>query len=313
MLQTVKPTSIVFLIVSVLLILGGIITCSIAEGAAAAEGVQLFPVYENGTSKLTVPLDKSSISKLNIVVADANVNIIGGAEESYIEVINYKPNYYTLTTTSKVLSFSEIPDLKTMVKFWETGFSFSGIRNIINTMRTTLGPKAVNIYLSNDHDVNQLNVTMENGALMISNIHTAGSFDITVAKGSVTIDSTTTTDVMLIHSDESTKIDISDTSAAEAKFSFNVADFTAENVIFTKAEITSESGTVNYMTDLQATAHNITTGGAVTLWGMDMPDGIAPADPTNGTYTFTLTIKSTSANVNITAPAAAEPTDEITE
>jgi len=297
-----KPTSIVFIVVSVLLIVAGLITCSIAQSSAAQEDIQLFPEYADGTSKMVVKFEKADVTKIDIIVNDANVNIIGGAEESYIEVINYKPNFYALTTTSRVLSFNEIPDLKTMMKFWETGFSFTGIRNILNSLRTDLGQKVINVYLTNDHDINQFNVSIDKGSLMIADIHTNGSFDLSVSSGYIKMDNVTTTDVLSIKSDTSVNVSLSNTSASTANVAMKAADFIADNVVFTTADVSSETGKISYMTSLIQTAYNISTGGKIDLWGQDMPDGIPPVDHTNGSYTFKLTLKSTSADISITFP-----------
>ena len=45
-----KPTSIVFLVVAVLLIIGGMITCSVAKNIAETDGYSLFHETEDGTS-----------------------------------------------------------------------------------------------------------------------------------------------------------------------------------------------------------------------------------------------------------------------
>ena len=76
----------------------------------------------------TVDLTESEISKIELIVSDAEINIIGRSEKACIEFVNFRENYYNLSAANRVLSFSEIPDITSMLKFWENGFTFKGMR-----------------------------------------------------------------------------------------------------------------------------------------------------------------------------------------
>ena len=79
-----KPTSIIFLVVSVLLIVGGIITCAIAKDIAITDGYTLFNDAEGGGTYVRHDFQASGIMKVEMNVTDAEINIYGGASWSYM-------------------------------------------------------------------------------------------------------------------------------------------------------------------------------------------------------------------------------------
>ena len=84
-----KPTSIIFLVVSVLLIIGGVIACTVAKDIAVTDGYTLFHDAEGGGTYVRHDFKSSDVNKIELVVTDAEIHIYGGAEESYIEFFNF--------------------------------------------------------------------------------------------------------------------------------------------------------------------------------------------------------------------------------
>ena len=81
-----KPTSIIFLIVSVALALAGLVTMRIAEGIGVREGIQVVAdTTDDGDSVFTYDFSEDSIGKISVSVGTADINIIGGADKPYIE------------------------------------------------------------------------------------------------------------------------------------------------------------------------------------------------------------------------------------
>lgn len=186
-----KPTSIVSLIISVLLIIVGLVTCFIAQNMAQDNGEYLFAEENNGDLIQTVDLSDSEISKIELIVGEAEINIYGRAEKSYIEFINFRENYYALSATNRVLSFDEIPDVMSMLKFWENGFSFKGMRYILNFNNQPKEDtkKTINIYLEPDREIKIFDINADICTLHIENMTSATDYNI-VTKEAV-IDATT--------------------------------------------------------------------------------------------------------------------------
>lgn len=306
-----KPTSIVFLAVSVLLIVGGIITCFVAKGVAAKEEIQLFPEYKDGQSRLTSQFSDSEVTMIDITVQDATVKVFGGAEKSYIEIINYKTNYYTFSKSSRVLTFSEIPDVLSMLKFWENGFSFTGIRNLIYIARADLGDKMINIYISDDDAIKQLKVKVDNGNLTVANLSCSASYDLSVNNGSLTVDGVKTNDRLTINSDSKLGVKLTNVTFGTVKANLKSATFNADNASHAKsAEINIDSGSVSLVSSLIDTNYSLSTkSGKIILWGEEKNSPQSSLYDDGTEYTYKLTITSNTADINVSAPASDTDTE----
>ena len=181
-----KPTSIVFLIIAVLMIVGGMITCSVAKDIALTDNYTLFHETEDGSTYLRYDFAAKDISKIELLITDAEISVLGGEEASYIEFINFREGLYTLSTSGKVVSMDEIPDLKSIFSL-QSGFSFAGMRYILRSGTLDLGPKKVIIHLSTDTELKILSVEADNCVLKTENVQYP--FDIQIkAEESVSVD-----------------------------------------------------------------------------------------------------------------------------
>lgn len=157
-----KPTSVISLVVAVLLFIAGFVTCLVAENMAEAEGRLLFAETRADGLVTTLDLSETAISKLELNVSDAQINIYGQSESSYMELVNFRENYYSFSDSNRVVSFDEIPDVTSMLKFWENGVSFKGIRYLLDFQKEDepLGDKVINIYLGGENiDLKILSIT----------------------------------------------------------------------------------------------------------------------------------------------------------
>ncbi len=164
-----KPTSIVFLIIAVLLIVGGMITCSVAKDIALTDNYTLFHETEDGSTYIRYDFAAKDISKIELLITDAEITVLGGEEESYIEFINFREGLYTLSTSGKVISMDEMPDLKSIFSL-QSGFSFAGMRYILRSGTLDLGPKKVIIHLNDETVLKILAVEADNCVLKTESI-----------------------------------------------------------------------------------------------------------------------------------------------
>lgn len=175
-----KPTSVIFLVISALLIVGGLILCSTAEDIALADNYTLFHSSEDGGTYVREDFDASVISKIELLVTDAQIHIITGSEEAYVEFINFRDGLYTLSNSGNVLSMDEIPDLRSIFSL-QSGFSFSGMRYILRAGTADLGEKRINIYLPQNTALKVLSVEADNCVIYADGIYS--QFDIQVDAG----------------------------------------------------------------------------------------------------------------------------------
>ena len=155
-----KPTSVIFIIISALLIVGGIITCAVAKDIAVTDGYTLFNDSEAG-AYIRQDFQTSGITRIELNVADAEINIYGGSEESYIEFFHFRDGLYTLSSTGNTITLNETPDIKSLFSF-QGGFSFSGMRYFLRLNNTVSGPKKVNVYIGADSALKLISVTGQN-------------------------------------------------------------------------------------------------------------------------------------------------------
>ena len=176
-----KPASIISLIIAVLLIIVGLVTCFIAQNMANANGQFLFAEEIDGDYRQTVDLTDTEISKIELIADNITVNIYGRSEKSYVEFINFRENYYSLSTSNRILSFDEIPDITSMLKFWENGFSFKGMRYLINFKQKIdeTREKKINIYLSSDKEIKIFDIKSSTCIVNIESMTTGTDYNIT--------------------------------------------------------------------------------------------------------------------------------------
>jgi len=179
----VKPRSIISLIIAAVFVLAGIITCVIAEGIAKNDGVMLFP-KEDTTGNLYYEMNLSGIKKLNISTSDANITIHGGAERSYIRILNFNANYYKMSMSGGTLIFNQVDDFLSMFKFWDNGFSFKGMRYILRSGDDTSGKKQIEVYLSDADAVTGITLSTEVGAIRLQDLSYYASYSIKLGGGS---------------------------------------------------------------------------------------------------------------------------------
>lgn len=182
-----RPASIISMIVAVLLIVAGFVTCLIAKGMAEAEGQALFAETRDYGLVNTIDLVDTTISKLDIRVSDADVHIYGGSETSYIETVNFRDNYYSCNTSNRVVTFDEVADVTSMLKFWENGISFKGLRYLLSFEKEEpVGDKVLNIYLGGENvDLKIVTLTGESCHVYLENITYATDYTITLTDGTL--------------------------------------------------------------------------------------------------------------------------------
>lgn len=249
-----KPASIISLVIAVLLIVVGLVSCFIAQNMAKANGEYLFAEDRGADSIYTVDLTDSEISKIELIASKVQVNIYGRQEKSYIEFVNFRENYYSISNANRVLSFDEIPDVKSMLKFWENGFSFKGMRYIFNFNNTVdeSRDKVINVYLTSDKDIKIFDIKSDNLTLNVSGMTTGTDYNITTKNAVINGDVIRTSSALSINSGENTspadKVDMKLSTALIQYVNINAKELNLTTDKFRcagKADITSESGSIS--------------------------------------------------------------------
>ncbi len=174
-----------FLVVAGILTVFGIIVCLIASSIAKSNGILLFPQKTDGKYIYTVELNNTEISKISLDATDADINVYTGNDNEYIEFINFNENYYSISTTNRVISFDEYVDISSMLTFWDSDYTFKGIRSLLRLGNKIEGTKEINIYISDERDINILDFTIANGNINVSDMSTETDYKFCLDKGKV--------------------------------------------------------------------------------------------------------------------------------
>ncbi len=180
-----KPASVISLIVAVLLVIAGFVTCMIAKNMAEAEGQPLFAEDRDYGLVNTIDLSETSISKLELNVNDVEIRIVGKSDTSYMELVNFRENRYSFSDSNRVLTFDEVGDVTSMLKFWENGMSFKGIRYLFTAGgEEPEGDKVINLYLGGDGvDLKIVNITGQNCQVYLENLDYNADYTIALETG----------------------------------------------------------------------------------------------------------------------------------
>ncbi|MBR7032466.1 MAG: hypothetical protein IKI03_02390 [Clostridia bacterium] len=166
-----KPASIIVLIIAALLVICGVVLCLIGSSAAKKDGMDLFPQIKDGQPYIKQEFSPDKISKIELSISNATINVTGGEINSYIEFINYNPNLYDLDVTSQAISFSESENLRSLFNIWENGFGFKGYRNFLNPRSLKAnGDKSINIHLGDSSLISSVSIKGKNVVLIVNNV-----------------------------------------------------------------------------------------------------------------------------------------------
>ena len=88
-----KPASIISLIVAAVIIVIGIVTCTVANSKANQSGNLLFAETRGEDSVNTIDISGRDLIKVSLNFGDADVSIYGTTGESYIEFINFPESF----------------------------------------------------------------------------------------------------------------------------------------------------------------------------------------------------------------------------
>ena len=285
-----KKTSIFFLIFAVLLVVFGVVVKNKAVEKADEKNIELFrqTLTENGDFVETVDFSLENTNKININLKNTDVNIIGGADKNYVEVVNFNTLEYTTYENNRSFNIEYDFVSAIMGKAESGNISFNGVRDFVRFQKHNTDKK-VNIYLAKDSTVKIFDVKIEKGNVNVDNITMISDFNITIEEGDLRFKNI-------------------------EKLSLVKADIKKGNVILpslylANAEINIENGNLEFNTyDDWAYIYDITSQTGTIKYNTETFKGTykTEAETPNGLFTARIgvgnvTVKTTT-NSNLTAP-----------
>lgn len=316
-----KKRSKVFLIVSAIIFGVGLIVCLIGSLIASGDGEQIYSQKIGEDRGYVYKFGDGKTDKIKITVTDANVNIYGDSEETYIEVLNFNENLCSYSANNAMVTFRETTQVEDVAGIWESGLSFKGLRYILRPVPADK-QKTVNIYLGSDQHVKAFDIKIARGNVTVKKLTTLSDYNVSLESGKVTFEKVSTESSIDISAsgDVSTDVILNGVSADMMTLEAKRAKLTADRVVLSECEMNVTVGSASFefvpKADLYtveiATKGKLTVDGAIYPdrytypstedSGKDEPDGEAPVS--------SLKIAGDDFTVNLTTPAKAENQEE---
>jgi len=261
-----KPTSIIFLILSLILFFGGYVTLGIAKTMASSSNT---PIYdqtfdENGDAVYTYNISSNTISKLLLTFSDVDLTIVGNAEESYVELKNFETTSYATSLSAGTVTVNgNTSFLSSLIDMSDGGVSFRGIRYFLLDKPDPSRARSVTVYISELSEIKTIAVSLAKGSVTFKNIPNTFDYSISVTEGNVVLENVDTDAVanITVHKGN---VDIKDSAIAtmtitqeEGTTTLNAVDAYAPEL--TTYDLRTEDGTVRYNGVPVGTEYKITS------------------------------------------------------
>lgn len=191
-----KPSSIIFLIISVLVIAAGCILCTIGSNMAAEQDVALFETdiaVIDGDIISTDTFDASEINKIKMNLDEVHVYITASETgESYLELRNFQVGGYDYSIQNKMLLIDNETSLFSLMRIAEGNFSFDGLRHYLTYKAGANTEKSLYIYLADNVALNAFDITIKRGSVTVENMSCSADYNISLKAGDITLRNITT-------------------------------------------------------------------------------------------------------------------------
>lgn len=194
-----KPASIIFLIVSVILVIIGFITTSVAMNLAPEGEKPVVEISDKDVGCIDDPIYIDDVVKIELKLKAANVNIIGGAQKPYVELVNFPKGLYSASHSKNTLTVTDLSDFTSISGVASLASNFHGLRGFVNYFKLANFEKTVNIYLSADYPVNVISCNLKSGEVRIESCVGSSDYNITLGAGDVSINNVDTTSLLSIN------------------------------------------------------------------------------------------------------------------
>ncbi len=258
----------VMLILGAVIMAAGFVICIAGAIISNGSGDQLFAAKIEEGKAYTYTFSGEDISKIDIDATDISVNIYGGSTESKIELINFNENLYSFNCSNRLITFKESPDLSSVLRFWESGFTFKGMRYILRFDQAK-GDKTINIYLTDNDYVKNFSLSIGKGKITVSDFATESDYNFTLRDGVVTMDNVKTESTISISAPTSSDLDIVTNNVAAKNFNVTAAygELKSQSLSFGggKLNITHGSAQIDFIPKNEFFKMNVNANGKLTV------------------------------------------------
>lgn len=269
-----RPTSVIFLIVSIILACAGMLLCMSAENMAVEQGVALFNQQGDSENNYveSFDIDEESLKKIVISLSDVSVNVYGGAEKSHIDLINFTSGSYDLTSSKSQLNLSDISGFSGIINLDTFKINFDGFRNYLNYWKYKDKDRTVNLYLSDSAAVIFVEIQTQTGDLRLQDLAIDCDYELTAGEGAITVKDLSTGSTISIDSSKETVAKLTGVSARELIVTASSYGYLEieESSFSHKIDVSIKNGDFDYIrTEPDFAGYNVTlsANGSIEVYG----------------------------------------------
>ncbi len=183
-----KPASIIFLVLSIILIITGYVSCEMAKGMAQTEGISLYndSVDDDGNRVNTIHFNSNEYDRIEVNITKAKVYLMIGDEEKVV-LKNYTEGSFTGSASGVSYIITDNQSALDMITSGNFNLSFSGIRHYWHDRDILSREKEVYIYTTEATAVNGIDIVLGEGTLTIDKYKAAFDVMAEVNSGEVLI------------------------------------------------------------------------------------------------------------------------------
>jgi len=186
-----RPSSIIFLIISVLVIAAGCILCTVGSNMAAEQDVALFETdvaVIDGDIISSDTFDASAVNKIKMNLDEVHVYIAASETgESYLEMHNFQVGSYDYSIQNKMLLIDNETSLFSLMRIAEGNFSFNGLRHYLTYKAGANTEKSLYLYLTEDAALNAFDIAVKRGSVTVEHLSVAADYNISLMAGDITL------------------------------------------------------------------------------------------------------------------------------
>ncbi|MBP5270021.1 MAG: hypothetical protein ILO42_03575 [Clostridia bacterium] len=165
-----KPTSIIFLIVSVLLACVGLLLCFTATTIAANEGTAI--LSQTGSAETgynyttTFTVDEAKTAQISMDLGDVDVRVYPTDGQTRIELVNFPEGTYNYAETKTSVKITDNASWQNILDIDNFRIHFNGFRDYLHWYRYRNNRKSVILYIGKPEHLTKLSIVTEGDILL---------------------------------------------------------------------------------------------------------------------------------------------------
>ncbi|MBQ7171955.1 MAG: DUF4097 family beta strand repeat protein [Clostridia bacterium] len=287
-----KPASIIFLVVALVVTSVGFFLCRRAEKQAEAEGIELFnsSTDEDGNNVSTLRYDTDAMQKISVTLNKGTVYLRRGTEQK-VETYNMLDGFYLRGVSTNMLQINDTLGVVDMFKEGGLGLSFNGLRNILRSFDLIRKERAVVVYLPDGASLNSISVSVRTGDIVLEDFFTDADLTLKTEEGNVRLKNVSASGLLQISAGQG-GVSLTDGFAGDLRIAAEKGDVSLENTLLKSAAVTVGEGNISL-----ALSSPLVSYAAV----LSAPDGIT----VNGTAAGVSLSTGVQSDLSVTAKTAA--------